>query len=180
MQTYEGAFEHPDFQTASVAIAVTLEPTGNGGFWVTLGQEQLITVEWGENNSILFGELGGVTKLKGTVDQNGTISGTVIHQGREGGHFELHPLVARDEVHAQHRVAWRGLAQHGMGTTTLGGAARHTRHGGCTDVTHAQPRASAHPHAHVDTSTLGGGHAPHGMHACVSIMQLSTYTPGTR
>ena len=89
MQTYEGTFKHPVFGADSIAITVTLEPTGNHGYWESLGQKEKIAVEWGDNNSVILGELTGVTKLKGIADHTGTISGTVIQRNKEGGHFEL-------------------------------------------------------------------------------------------
>ena len=89
VQTYEGTFKHPDFGADSIAITVTLEPEGNRGRWECLRQKEEITVDWGDDNSVVLGELKGVTKLKGVADATGTISGSVVQRDREGGHFEL-------------------------------------------------------------------------------------------
>ena len=73
-----------------------MEPWANSGFWESLGQKEEVTVEWGDNNSVILRELTGFTTLKGTLRAfDHTISGTVIRGNEEGGYFQL---VTRDDL----------------------------------------------------------------------------------
>ena len=102
-----------------------MEPWANSGFWESLGQKEEITVEWGDNNSVILRELTGVTTLKGTLRAfDHTISGTVIRGNEEGGYFQL---VTRDDLESVTRakvpdLLWLAHCIFGWLTAPLAGS----------------------------------------------------------